>query len=602
MSVKRGLNNSHLCSGFMMILSCFWSQIAFASDGESISHWLFWLYNQSEWLWVILLAIMFGGMLIPIFLAYLGWIGRDKLKSWTFFYDTFVSVVLAIIIVMISTKSWSTYSHHKHPPSTSVASVKLAWNISSSSNVGGYIILYGKNSRNYTANIDVGNNTAYTISGLQEGTKYYFVVKAYDSARTIESSYSNEVNLTIPVAVIITADFTTSAKTGVASFVTNFTPVTTGAVTNWTWRLPGSTTPFVTTSTAQVVSAIYPSPGKYSVSLTATGSRSRDTKTYPNLITVTVPPPITPPPPVIAPPPVSETSLIGLVVAYGFEELSGATVADASGNGNHGTIKEAVSITKGHSGRALKFDGVNDWITVNDSASLDFSTGMSIEAWVYPQLLTSGGKTVIIKEASGAQVYALYASEDVNKPVYYFNDGSYFGVAGLSALPLNQWTHLVGNYDGQYQRLYVNGKEVANSKQNSLIQQSTGVLRIGGNSLWGEYFKGYIDEVRLYNRALTAAEVNYNMATAISVSNPAHFVMGNMTQEPWVAYKAQGSAQAYQTIPQKTGVVMTLQIYLDASSTAKELVAGIYQDNNGHPGTLVAQGKLSTLRNEHEIT
>lgn len=67
MNVKRGLNNSHLCSCFMMILSCFWSQIALASDGESISHWLFWLYNQSEWLWVILLAIMFGGMLIPIF-------------------------------------------------------------------------------------------------------------------------------------------------------------------------------------------------------------------------------------------------------------------------------------------------------------------------------------------------------------------------------------------------------------------------------------------------------------------------------------------------------------------------------------------------------
>ena len=101
-------------------------------------------------------------------------------------------------------------------------------------------------------------------------------------------------------------------------------------------------------------------------------------------------------------------------------------------------------------------------------------------------------------------------------------------------LPLNQWTHLVSTYDGQYQRLYVNGVEVAKSAQTSLIQQSSGVLRIGGNSLWGEYFQGYIDEVRIYNRALTAAEVNYNKATAISVSNPPQFVMGDKNLEPWV--------------------------------------------------------------------
>jgi hypothetical protein len=47
---------------------------------------------------------------------------------------------------------------------------------------------------------------------------------------------------------------------------------------------------------------------------------------------------------------------------------------------------------------------------------------------------------------------------------------------------------------------------------------------------------------------------------------------------------------------QKTGVVTTIQVYLDASSTATELVAGIYKNNNGHPGALVAQGKLSTLK------
>ena len=75
---------------------------------------------------------------------------------------------------------------------------------------------------------------------------------------------------------------------------------------------------------------------------------------------------------------------------------------DASGNGNHGTIKEAVRITTGKYGKALKFDGVNDWVTVNDSASLDLSTGMTLEAWVYQQ--SSMSNTIILKEGTGIHV------------------------------------------------------------------------------------------------------------------------------------------------------------------------------------------------------
>jgi hypothetical protein len=154
----------------------------------------------------------------------------------------------------------------------------------------------------------------------------------------------------------------------------------------------------------------------------------------------------------------------------------------------------------------------------------------------------------------------------------------------------------VATYDGQYQRLYINGSQVAIQKQNTLIKQSNGVLRIGGNSIWGEFFKGYIDEIRIYNRALPPEEVSYNMATAVNVTNPPQFIMGDKTLEPLIDYKPQGIAQAFQVIPQNTSVVTTVQVYLDAGSTATELVAGVYDSNNGHPGTLVAQGKLSTLK------
>ncbi|MEY3289434.1 MAG: hypothetical protein RLZZ419_1676, partial [Pseudomonadota bacterium] len=524
--------------------------------------------------------------------------------------------------------------------------------------------------------IDVGNTTTYTVPGLNEGTTYYFAAKAYDSARTIQSAYSNEVNVTVPVATLVTADFTASTTSGIAGFMVNFTPVTTGNVTSWAWDFPGSTTPSVTNSTAQVVSVTYPTAGTYSVSLTATGSSGSVTKTYPNLITVTAatadftastvsgvgslivnftpvttgtftswawdfPGSSTPsvtnstaqavsvtyptagvysvsltvtgssgsltktypnlitvtavPP--TASPPVSVTSLIGLVAAYGFEEISGATIADASGNGNYGIIKQAVSIPNGHSGKALKFDGVNDWVTVNDSFSLDVSTGITLEAWIYPTVSMNSRRTLIMKEQTGQRVYTLYANTDSNQPALdsWINGGEKLLIGGTLLSP-NQWWHVVGTYDGQNQILYVNGQQVAIKPQSGTIPTSTGALRIGGNNIWGEYFQGYIDEVRIYNRALTAAEVSYNMTTAISTSNPPQFVMGNKTLEPWVGYNPQGKAQAYQATPQKTGVITTVQVYLDASSTATQLVAGIYKDNNGHPGALVAQGKLSTLK------
>jgi PKD repeat protein len=486
-------------------------------------------------------------------------------------------------------------------------SANLAWDASTSSNVGGYKISYGQTSGNYASTIDVGNTTTYAVPGLQDGAKYYFAVKAYDSTKTVESAYSNETMFTVPAATTaLTADFTASKTSGVASLAVDFTPVTNGTITSWKWDFPGSQTPSVTNTTAKVTTATYPTAGSYNVSLTVTGSSGSVTKTYPNLITVTAPTTstgtgtTTPTAPTTPTGTGTTTSSNGLVAAYGFEETSGTTVNDASGNGNTGTIKEAVRTNTGKYGKALQFDGINDWVTVNDSATLDLSTAMTLEAWVYPQSLANNGGTVLLKEITGGAVYNLYAHETSDLPVSSFNNGTYRVISGLSPLPVNQWSHLVATYDGQYQRLYVNGTQVAQRAQTGVIQQG-GILRIGGNSIWGEYFKGYIDEVRVYNRALTATEVKNNLATptssaTASASNTTQYVIGDQTVEPKLDYNGQGVAQAFKTTPQKSSTVTALQVYLDASSTATELVAGIYKDNYGHPGALVAQGKLATLK------
>jgi PKD repeat protein len=493
------------------------------------------------------------------------------------------------------------------------ANVNLVWDASSSTNVGGYKISYGQSSGNYSTTIDTGNKTNYVVSGLQEGTKYFFAVKAYDSTKTTESVYSNEINVTAPITTDttpLTADFTADKTSGNASLVVNFTPVTSGTITSWKWSLAGSYTPSITNTTAKAVTVTYPTPGTYSVSLTATGPDGSVTASKPNLITVTSPtsPPPNEPDPnepdpnepdPNEPDPNIPSNSDGLVAAYGFEETSGSTVVDATGNGNNGTIKGAVQISNGKYGKALKFDGVNDWVTVNNSTSLALSTSMTLEAWVYPESITTGN-TVIFKEKSGGAVYNLYASEDKEGPVSSFSkNNKYYIIEDSNPLPLNQWSHLVSTYDGQYQRLYVNGAEVASRNQTGTIEQSTGVLRIGGNSVWGEFFKGYIDEVRIYNRALTATEINYNLAASTAGAtneNTQNLILGNMNEEPWVDTQRQGRAQAFRAVAEKSGAVNSLQVYLDASTTATKLVAGIYSNNNGKPSNLIAQGSITSLQ------
>ena len=87
--------------------------------------------------------------------------------------------------------------------------------------------------------------------------------------------------------------------------------------------------------------------------------------------------------------------------------------------------------------------------------------------------------------------------------------------AGTSNIPLNTWTHLAATFDGGSLRFYVNGSLVRTVARSGAIQTSSSPLRIGGNTIWGEYFRGLIDEVRIYNRALSATEIQVDMNTPV---------------------------------------------------------------------------------------
>ncbi len=208
------------------------------------------------------------------------------------------------------------------------------------------------------------------------------------------------------------------------------------------------------------------------------------------------------------------------MAAYGFEEGSGASTADASGRGNPGAISGAAWSAAGKNGKALDFDGVNDWVTVADSASLDLTGAMTIEAWVRPDAPAKVWQTIAMKEALGGLSYALFASGDTARLNGWWGQNSLY-VPADRPLAAATWTHVAVTAGGGTMRLFLNGAQVATRSIAGSLTPSANPLRIGGNAVWlDEYFDGRIDDVRIYDRALTAAEVQADRDTPVGGSAP----------------------------------------------------------------------------------
>ena len=213
--------------------------------------------------------------------------------------------------------------------------------------------------------------------------------------------------------------------------------------------------------------------------------------------------------------PASMSATTGLVAAYGFDEGSGTTVTDASGNGHTGTITNATWAATGKYGKALQFNGTNALVSIPDAASLHLSTGMTLEAWVNPSTVNSAWRDVIYK---GNDNYYLEATSDHSShpDAGMIAGGSYADAFGTAALTASTWSYLTETYDGSTLRLYVNGTQVASTAHTGTIATSTNPLQIGGDSLYGQDFAGLIDEVRVYNVALTAAQIQTDQATPVN--------------------------------------------------------------------------------------
>lgn len=206
----------------------------------------------------------------------------------------------------------------------------------------------------------------------------------------------------------------------------------------------------------------------------------------------------------------------GLVAYYPFN----GSAIDESGSGNNGTVNGA-ALTVDRFGKpdsAYSFDGVNNSISIPDSASLDVITHFSLTAWVFIKGPNSGypDQAIISKvggssgnngyqlalespTSSGASVGLAFNSEGESWPANYLKAGN---------VPLNKWTYLTGIYDYNELKIYINGilagAKIIGAKN---VVNSRSMLRISGDDNMHAYVNGYIDDVRIYNRSISESEI-----------------------------------------------------------------------------------------------
>ena len=188
---------------------------------------------------------------------------------------------------------------------------------------------------------------------------------------------------------------------------------------------------------------------------------------------------------------------------------------DATPNASNCVLAGAPAPTadrKGRASSAYSFNGSSD-LQCGTSPALQTPTAVTMSAWVYSDNWDPTGTAShngVINYGSGG--YWLFVRPD-GRPAMYIQDGSGHtdGPTAPTVLPISTWSHIVGTFDGVALNLYVNGVLVSSSPAtaNSISNYGGGTgFEIGSvKRMAGRYFNGKIDDVRIWNRALTAAEV-----------------------------------------------------------------------------------------------
>jgi len=230
-------------------------------------------------------------------------------------------------------------------------------------------------------------------------------------------------------------------------------------------------------------------------------------------------------------------SLVGYW-SFNSEAVSGTTAYDNSTYLNNGTINGATWNSSGKHGGAMYFDGSN-YIEVQDSPNLNPSQ-ITIGAWIK----TNNIGAIVFKwsETNGHRAYAFEMNNPGTGTVYLSIRNAAGGSAwagGTTYLLDNQWHYVVGTYDNSFIRIYVDGSLQGSTALSGNINNIIDNVLIGRRPE-GEFFNGLMDEVMIFNRALSPAEINasYNAGLYKLYNNFTNLIDANYTYQAWIVDRA----------------------------------------------------------------
>jgi len=218
---------------------------------------------------------------------------------------------------------------------------------------------------------------------------------------------------------------------------------------------------------------------------------------------------------------IAEVELLGVASPLVAHWTLDGDALDSSGYGNDGVLMGDPQWVEGIVGGALEFDGVDDFIDCGNSPVLAITGDITVACWIKVAQFDKSWQAIVTTGDSSWRVHRSSGSDNVA-----------WGTSGLDPTDLTgtvnvndaQWHHIAGVYNGSQKLLYIDGVLDASADSTGNINASTYNVNIGeNNQATGRYFNGLIDDVRIYNQALSAAEID-------RIANP--------PQIAWVSYHA----------------------------------------------------------------
>jgi len=203
--------------------------------------------------------------------------------------------------------------------------------------------------------------------------------------------------------------------------------------------------------------------------------------------------------------PISDPNLVGW---WKLDDEGGTFVMDSSGYGNHGALQSNPQWVAGYDGGALQLDGNDDYAEIPHNDVLCVDSEVAAMAWINPRNLIAGYQGIVAK-GNSTRSYSLYVQSNGTLHFSTTSAGAYVGSSSTGTVRAEEWTHVCAMVASGSHQYFINGEPAGTGGGGIALPGLTDLaaVRIGNTQEGSRYFNGMIDDVRVYNTALTQEEL-----------------------------------------------------------------------------------------------